>query len=92
MGAIRKITIEVDEAEASGIDHAVAAGDYADAEAAVRAAVRFWNRAREAEISRLRALIEEGLASGDPIDMPDDFFQDIIRRGNERLAAARAGS
>ncbi|UUL82976.1 ribbon-helix-helix domain-containing protein [Sphingomonas qomolangmaensis] len=90
MGEVRKITIEIDEDEASGIDSAVAAGDYVDAEAAVRAAVRYWQHARDAEITRLRGLIAEGLASGDPQPVTDEWFEDIIRRGKARLAAARA--
>ncbi|UZK69462.1 type II toxin-antitoxin system ParD family antitoxin [Sphingomonas sp. S1-29] len=90
MGAIRKITIELANEVAVNIDRAVATGQYADVDAVVQHALRLFLQTREDENARLRAAWEEGLASGEPIDMPDDFFEDIIRRGNERLAARAA--
>ena len=52
-------------------------------------AMEFAADARDAAIRRLRELWEEGLASGEPVEMPDDWAEDIIRRGRERLAAER---
>jgi Arc/MetJ-type ribon-helix-helix transcriptional regulator len=55
----------------------------------MRDALRVWKRDRSAAVRRLRELWEEGLASGEPVEMPEDWAGDIIRRGRERLAAER---
>jgi len=78
---------------ARDIDAAVASGDYSTASEVVRDALRAWKQQRtdrEAESQRLRRLWEEGLASGDPRPIPDDWAEQIIARGEERLAAQRS--
>lgn len=93
MGAVQKMSIALTEELARDIEAAVASGDYSTASEVVRDALRAWKRerhGREAETMRLRALVAEGLASGEPEPMPDNWAEDVIRRGHERLAAKRA--
>jgi antitoxin ParD1/3/4 len=92
MGAAQKISISLTEELARDVEAAVASGDYGTASEVVRDALRTWKQDRAdrtAAIRRLRRLWEEGLASGEPQPMPDDWAQDVIRRGKERLAAKR---
>ncbi|RIA35543.1 antitoxin ParD1/3/4 [Hephaestia caeni] len=92
MGAVRKLSIALTEELASEVDNAVATGDYASASEVIRDALRLWRRDRDAdraETLRLRRLWEEGLASGKPQDVTDEWFEDIKRRGMARLAALR---
>jgi antitoxin ParD1/3/4 len=95
MGAVRKLSIALTEELASEVDQAVAVGDYASTSEVIRDALRLWRRDRDAdraETARLRRLWEEGLASGEPQEVTDDWFEDIRRRGMARLAALRDGS
>lgn len=87
MGEIRRIDVEVAEELAGKVDNAVANGSYADTNAVVDAALRLWSR-REIEIDGLKVLIEQGLASGEPID--GNFAVDDVRgRGQVRLGSRR---
>ena len=91
MGAVQKISIALTEELARDIEAAVASGDYSTASEVVRDALRAWKRERgdrDAETRRLRKLVEEGLASGEPVEGGFDV-EDIIRRGRERLASRR---
>ena len=93
MGAVQKMSIALTEELAREIEAAVASGDYSTASEVVRDALRAWKRERgdrDAAIRRLRELYEEGLASGEPVPMPADWAEDVIRRGRERMAAKRA--
>ena len=94
MGAVRKLSIALTEELASEVDQAVAAGDYASTSEVIRDALRLWRRGRDAtlaETARLRRLWEEGLASGEPQDVTEDWVEDVKRRGLARLAALRDG-
>ncbi|MGQ0659590.1 type II toxin-antitoxin system ParD family antitoxin [Sphingosinicella sp.] len=89
MGAVRKLSIALTEELAGEVEAAVASGDYATASEVVRDALRAWRRERqdrEAAIRRLRELVEEGLASGEPEPMPENWAEEIIARGRARLA------
>jgi antitoxin ParD1/3/4 len=86
MGEVRKLSIALTEELARDIEAAVETGDYSTTSEVIRDALRLWKREREAHISRLRQLWDEGLASGDPVEGGFDAA-DIIRRGRERLAA-----
>lgn len=87
MGEIRRIDVEVAEELAGKVDNAVANGSYADTNAVVDAALRLWSR-REIEIDGLKVLIEQGLASGEPIE--GNFAVDDVRhRGQVRLGSRR---
>lgn len=90
MGAVRKLSIAVTEELASDINDAVVSGDYASASEVIRAALRSWKRQRserEADMSRLRELWNQGLASGEPVEGGFDA-EDIKRRGRARLDAS----
>ena len=92
MGAAQKMSIALTEELARDVEAAVASGDYSTASEVIRDALRAWKReraGREAAIRRLKELWEEGLASGEPVEMEDDWAEDIIRRGKARLAAER---
>jgi antitoxin ParD1/3/4 len=92
MVASRKLNVDLTDELAGEIEAAVASGDYANAGEAVREALLAWKRERSdrgAALRRLRQLWEEGLASGEPEPMPDDWADEIIARGHARLAERR---
>ena len=64
---MRTMTISLSPQQAGRIEAAVETGDYASNSEVVRDALRVWEEKQErrrAEIERLRAAIEDGLASG----------------------------
>jgi len=93
MGAVRKkLSIAITQEQAREIETAVASGDYSTTSEVVRDALRAWKRERtdrDAAIRRLQQLWDEGLASGEPQPMPDDWADQVIARGHARLAAER---
>ncbi|WP_311028876.1 type II toxin-antitoxin system ParD family antitoxin [Mesorhizobium koreense] len=91
MAAVEKVSIALSPEMVAMLKGAVASGEYASASEVVREALREWNLRkplREAEIERLRKAWREGVESGSsrPLD-----FQEIKRRGRERLAQAKQG-
>jgi antitoxin ParD1/3/4 len=91
MAAVEKVSIALSPEMVAMLKGAVASGEYASASEVVREALREWNLRkplREAEIERLRKAWQEGVESGPsrPLD-----FQEIKRRGRERLAQAKQG-
>jgi antitoxin ParD1/3/4 len=91
MAAVEKVSIALSPEMVAMLKGAVASGEYASASEVVREALREWNLRkplREAEIERLRKAWREGVESGPsrPLD-----FQEIKRRGRERLAQAKQG-
>ena len=44
---------------------------------------------RERRLRAVRAMVEEGIASGPAIEADDEFWEEIKRRGRERLEASR---
>lgn len=88
VGNVQNLNIALTEELANDIEAAVASGDYSTANEVVGDALRLWKRDREACIRRLRQLVEEGLASGEPREGGFDVA-DIIERGQARLAAQR---
>lgn len=93
MGAVRKFEIALREEDAAELDQAVASGEFQDAASVVREALEAWTDRRhehdEANIERLRRLVAEGLASGEPKEVTDAWFESIKQRGSERLKAKR---
>jgi antitoxin ParD1/3/4 len=64
---MRTMTISLSPQQAGRIEAAVETGDYASNSEVVRDALRLWEdkqERRNAEIARLRAAIEDGIASG----------------------------
>ncbi len=71
MGTVEKTTISLPSEMLSEVKAAVAAGDYANASEVVRDALRQWQRSRTVialNDDALRQMIDEGRASGSPID------------------------
>lgn len=92
MGAVQKLSIALTPELAREIEAAIESGDYSTTSEVVRDALRVWKRQRsdrEAALGRLKQLWDEGLASGEPEPMPDDWAEQIIVRGRARLAAKR---
>ena len=84
MGEIRKVDVSLSDELITQIDDAIADGDYAGLDEVVGTALKLWAKKRERKIAELRTLIEEGLASGEPV--PGNFdVEEIRRRGMERL-------
>jgi antitoxin ParD1/3/4 len=87
MDETRKRTVELPPEIDESIDAAVAAGEYADADAAVSEALRDWKERRENwgyTIAELRAEIRKGDESG----LAEDFSMDDVKaEGRRRLAA-----
>lgn len=89
MGKIEKVSIALPAEMLETVKDAVSSGQYASTSEVVREALREWELRqglRRAEIERLRKAWEEGLASGPPVEID---FEDIKRRGRERLAQMR---
>lgn len=93
MGEVRKISIAITAEQLADIEAAVERGDYVTNSEVIRDALRGWRlreEIREAETARLRALIEEGLASGEAIPLTDKTFDDIRERAMAKLRLERA--
>ena len=93
MNAIRTINVALSDDLASELDQAVASGNYRSIDDVVQTLLLTWSSERagpEANLERLRQMIREGLASGEPVEGNFDLA-DIKRRGEARLAALRAG-
>jgi antitoxin ParD1/3/4 len=91
MPGIEKVSIALSPEMVAMLKGAVASGQYASASEVVREALREWQLRkplREAEIERLRKAWQEGIESGPsrPLD-----FEEIKRRGRERLAQVKRG-
>ena len=101
MGELRKITVDLDDAASATLDELVASGRFPDAATVLRFGLalivehdvegeELWQATvRSHGIERLRASIDEAMVS-DPVEIDDDFFEDVKRRGRERMAQARA--
>lgn len=68
----------------------VASGRYNNASEVVRDALRQLEQ-REAQLQRLRVLIQEGEDSGEPIELTDELWDEIDREADE-IAARGAPS
>lgn len=88
MGAIKKLNIELSDEIASEIDAAVGSGDYRDASDVVGDALEAWHRKRQASVTELRRLVEEGIESGDWAPWDIDA---ILAEERAKLAARPAG-
>jgi antitoxin ParD1/3/4 len=84
MPRIQRVNVALPEEQIAAMNAAVEAGEYATAGEVVRDALRDWQVKREcrsAGIERLRALWDEGLASGpmEPFDI-DEIIADAKKR------------
>jgi len=82
--------VNLDKDLQSAVDEAVAAGDYPDAEAVVREALKVWQQRRAekaAMMEKARRLWDEGVASGpgEPMDW-DELRTEARRRWQAKQA------
>jgi antitoxin ParD1/3/4 len=87
-----QMNISIPDALKGWAEARVAGGRYSSTSDYVRDLVRRDQEAEERkarEIERLRAAWAEGLASGEPEPIPDDWADQVVARGKARLAAAR---
>lgn len=85
MGEMRRLDIELTDDVAGEINSAIECGDYTDLQDVIGEALADWRAKREAETTRLRELIQEGLNSGEPQDITDGFWEDIKRSGRDAV-------
>ena len=71
------------------VEETVKSGRYGSASEAVREGLRLLEE-REAKFLRLKALIEEGLASGPSGPFDRDMIEEIKREGRAKLAGRQA--
>ncbi|TFF19170.1 type II toxin-antitoxin system ParD family antitoxin [Jiella endophytica] len=77
-------TIDLGDHFGAFVDAQVEAGNFASADEVIRAGLSLLEREDADEEARIRAAIEEGLASGDPLPFElDDFLHRMhLRVGN----------
>jgi antitoxin ParD1/3/4 len=92
MSKVEKLSIALTTELAEAVRVAVETGDYASSSEVIREAVRDWTEKRDrrtAQIAYLRAAIEEGLASGEPVER--EPLEDFLARNHAQLAKLRGG-
>lgn len=85
MSDIERITVSLPRAIAERLRQSVAAGEHASLSDAIAAAVAQAEADRDTDTAELRRLLDEGLASGPPLDA-DQVFADL----RARIATATA--
>ena len=78
VGRMSELSIQLPPNLQRWVELRVSAGRYADAEDYLRDLVRRDQEAVEEDVRRVRALVEEGLASGVVDREPEDILADII--------------
>lgn len=85
--SVEKVSVALTEELAEEVREAVRIGDYASVSEVVRDAVRTWME-RRADAALMKRLVEEGLASGDPVER--EPIEAFLKRARERLEKTRA--
>lgn len=96
MSEIQKVSIALTGEQLAALKAAVEAGEYATTSEVVRDAIRDWQFKREQrqeDVRRLRALWDEGIASGSagPVDMKSLRQEARVKLESARKALSRAG-
>ena len=88
------VTISLPDSLMQFVDAQVANKGYGDVSEYIRSLVReAQEREREQrEDVRLEALLLEGLASGDPIPVDENFWSDLRKEAEQRVEARKAGT
>lgn len=89
MPEIQKISVALTTEQLNGIKAAVDSGEYATTSEIVREALREWQRQREMrseELNRLRALWEQGKASGAAQELDSNRTREEARRRLNKAA------
>ena len=85
MGKIDTLPVAIPAEFLAYVENAVAGGEFASVEQVVESALRAWQAHREADLAKLRALIDEGYASGiEPWDGVDAILAEGRRILDER--------
>ncbi len=79
-----EMTVKVPKRLADMARAEVASGRFADVDAVVGNALHQLVE-RQQRLTHLKALLKEGLDSGDPIEFTDELMDDIERRAEERF-------
>ena len=87
MGKLGKLSVEVPADFLACAESAVAGGEFGSVEQVVDVALRSWHAKREADLVKLRNLIDEGDASG---FAAWDGVEGIIVEGRRKLAGRTA--
>ncbi|WP_225205122.1 ribbon-helix-helix domain-containing protein [Novosphingobium huizhouense] len=83
MGKIDQLSVDIPADFRELAEGAVAGGEFSSLEHVVDAALRAWAAKREADMEKLRALIDEGIDSGFE---PWEGIEAIIAEGRRKLA------
>lgn len=87
MGKIDKLSVDIPADFLAYAESAVAGGEFVSVEHVVDSALRAWQLKREADLSKLRDLIEEGLAGPfEAWDGVDGIIADARRKMDNREA------
>lgn len=92
MSSTEQITVTLPRDVMDRVRRAVAAGEYTSTAEAVEAAVILWDAGQllpDPDTETLRRLVEEGLASGAPVELS---IEDIKARARRRLAEVRGAA
>ena len=84
MGKPEKISVQLGEEFTESVQKAIESGDFPSADAVVAQAMRLWNRQREQDLAKLRAMIDEGLKG--PFE-PWEGAEALIAEAKARRAA-----
>jgi antitoxin ParD1/3/4 len=90
MAAMTTVTISLPGALMQFVNAQVANKGYGDVSEYIRSLVHEAQK-READ-ARLEALLLEGLASGDPIPVDENFWSDLRKEAEQRVEARKAGT
>jgi antitoxin ParD1/3/4 len=89
MSEIQKISVALTTEQLNAIKAAVDTGEYATTSEIMREALREWQRRRELrgeELNRLRALWQEGKASGAAEEIDPNYIREEARRRLHKAA------
>jgi antitoxin ParD1/3/4 len=93
MGRMEKLSVEIPRDVNEIVEEAVASGEFASASEMVSSALTEWKSTRLIHgytVEELRALVDEGEVSGDPIDGEEAFRQ--IKEELDAYIASRHGA
>lgn len=83
--AMTEVTVRVPTRLVEMAEAQVAGGRFADVGAVIEHALDEYDE-RERKLIHLRALLQEGLDSGEPIELTDDHWDEIWQEAEERHA------
>jgi putative addiction module CopG family antidote len=85
MGEVRKVDVSLSDDLAADIELAIKNGTHASLNDVIDDALKLWSEQNGQKLVRLRALIDEGMASGEPKDVTPEWFDNVYARAMARL-------